>query len=188
MEFIGRVSSHVNLHRSKKEKLLNETFNEKELEFRERNANDNSYIALYMKRYLEDGIDFSESLHTNIKNKVQVRSGNVTAFLRHQWGLEKNRTESDKHHAQDAIVIACATQSMVQALSKISRKEGLVHREHVHKKYVMAKPWGNFREDVLIALDKVFVSRPPRKKATGGLHGETIYTLNEKKNSLRQKM
>ncbi len=187
MEFIGRVSSHVNLHRIKKEKLLNETFNERELEFRERNANDNSYIALYVKRYLEDGIDFSESLHTNIKNKVQVRSGNVTAFLRHQWGLEKNREESDKHHAQDAIVIACATQSMVQALSKISRKEGLVHREHVHKKYVIAKPWGNFREDVLIALDKVFVSRPPRKKATGGLHGETIYTLNEKKKQFEAK-
>lgn len=180
-DFIGYVTSFAGMPKNKKEKLLLETFKEREQEFRDRNANDNSYIATYVKRYLEDGIDFSKSLHTEIKNKVQVRSGNVTAFLRHQWGLEKNRAESDKHHAQDAIVIACATQGMVQALSKISRKEGMVHTEAVHRKYTIAAPWDNFRNDVLAALEKVFVSRSPRKKATGEIHGETIYTLNEKK-------
>lgn len=173
-DFIGYITSFASMPKNKKEKLLLETFNDREQEFRDRNANDNSYIATYVKRYLEDGIDFSKSLHTAIKNKVQVRSGNVTAFLRHQWGLEKNRAESDKHHAQDAVVIACATQGMVQALSKISRKEGLVHTEFVHKKYTIAQPWDNFRNDVLTALNDVFVSRSPRKKASGEIHKETI--------------
>lgn len=186
-DFIGYVTSFASMPKNKKEKLLLETFNEREQEFRDRNANDNSYIAMYVKRYLEDGIDFSKSLHTTIKNKVQVRSGNVTAFLRHQWGLEKDRAESDKHHAQDAVVIACATQGMVQALSKISRREGLVHTEFVHKKYTIAQPWDNFRNEVLTALNDVFVSRSPRKKASGELHNETIYTLNEKKKQFEAK-
>lgn len=173
-DFISYVTSFASIPKNKKEKLLLETFNDREQEFRNRNANDNSYIATYVKRYLEDGIDFSQSQHSNIKNKVQVRSGNVTAFLRRQWGLEKNREESDKHHAQDAVVIACATQGMVQALSKISRKEGVVHIEAVHRKYTIAKPWDNFRNDVLTALEKVFVSRSPRKKASGEIHKETI--------------
>lgn len=180
-DFIAYITSFASIPKNKKEKLLNETFNEREQEFRDRNSNDNSYIATYIKRYLEDGIDFGSSLHTEIKNKVQVRSGNVTAFLRHQWGLEKNRAESDKHHAQDAIVIACATQGMVQALSKISRKEGMVHTERMHEKYTIAAPWNNFRNDVLTALESVFVSRSPRKKASGEIHSETIYTVNEKK-------
>lgn len=186
-DFTSYVTSFASIEKHKKEKLLLETFNEREQEFRDRNANDNSYIALYVKRYLEDGIDFGKSLHTEIKNKVQVRSGNVTAFLRRQWGLEKDRTESDKHHAQDAIVIACAAQGMVQALSKISRKEGVVHTDAVHRKYAIAKPWDNFRNDVLTALEKVFVSRSPRKKASGEIHNETIYTLNEKKKQFEAK-
>ena len=181
LHFISYVTSIQSMARSKKEKLLNETFYEREQEFRDRNINDNNYIAMFVKRYVEDCIDFSQSLHTNIKNKVQVRSGNVTAFLRQQWGLVKDRTESDKHHAQDAVVIACATQGMVQALSKISRKEGIVHTKAVHEKYAIAQPWDNFRKDVLSALENVFVSRSPRKKATGEVHLETIYTLNEKK-------
>lgn len=186
-DFIGYVTSFACIDKRKKEKLLLETFNDREQEFRDRNANDNSYIATYIKRYLEDGIDFSQSQHTEIKNKVQVRNGNVTAFLRHQWGLEKNRAESDRHHAQDAIVIACATQGMVQALSKISRKEGMVHTDTVHRKYTIAEPWDNFRNDVLTALEDVFVSRSPRKKASGEIHSETIYTLNEKKKQFEAK-
>ncbi len=174
-DFVSYVTSIQSMPKGKKEKLLLETFNQREQEFKDRNANDNSYIATFVKHYVEDCIDFSQSAHTNIKNKVQVRSGNVTAFLRHQWGLEKNRAESDNHHAQDAVVIACATQGMVQALSKISRKEGMVHTEHVHRKYSIAQPWDNFRNEVLSALENVFVSRSPRKKATGEVHLETIY-------------
>ncbi len=185
-DFISYVTSFASIPKNKKEKLLLETFNDREQEFRNRNANDNSYIATYVKRYLEDGIDFSKSLHTEIKNKVQVRSGNVTAFLRHQWGLEKDRG-IDTHHAQDAIVIACATQGMVQALSKISRKEGLVHTEAVHRKYTIAAPWNNFRNDVLTALEKVFVSRSPRKKASGEIHDATIHSLKKKKKQNEKK-
>ncbi len=94
----------------KKENLLSKNFNDRELEFRERNANDNNYISIYIKQYLEDGIDFSLSSRQDIKNRVQMRSGALTSYLRHCWGLHKDRNENDRHHAQDAIVIACATQ------------------------------------------------------------------------------
>ena len=117
---------------------------------------------------------------TQIKNKILAINGNVTAYLRHQWGLMKNREESDKHHAQDAIVIACAGQGMVQALSRLSKMVGNVHAEKNRAKYLVQKPWANFREDVLTAVDKVFVSRAVRKTATGEIHEEKIRTLNPK--------
>lgn len=173
-EYKAFVQSMPNLPKNKKEKLLTETFNDREQEFRARNANDNSYIALFVKKYLQDGIDFSHSPHTQIKNKILAINGNVTAYLRHQWGLMKNREESDKHHAQDAIVIACAGQGMVQALSRLSKMVGNVHAEKNRAKYLVQKPWANFREDVLTAVDKVFVSRAVRMSATGSAHKETV--------------
>lgn len=200
-EFETIVNTTPSINRFKRNNLLNKTYKEKEndLEFRERNANDNSYIARYVKQYLEDAVDFSGSLCA-IKNRIQVRTGSLTDYLRHQWGLVKDRNTSDKHHAQDAIVIACATQGMVQKLSKISaifenkdifrqkKAEELGHDEaeawYNYIKKQIQQPWSGFRAEVLANLDKVFVSRPPRKNATGSAHKDTIYPKKAEKGSL----
>jgi CRISPR-associated endonuclease Csn1 len=36
------------------------------------------------------------------------------------------------------------------------------------------EPWENFRNDVLSTLENIFVSRPPRRNATGEIHKATI--------------
>ena len=193
-EFKTIVLTTPSLGRRKKENLLNESFSseENELKFRERNSNDNSYIARFVNKYLNDGIDFSESDWKDIKNRVQVRNGALTDYLRNQWGLKKDRNENDRHHAQDAIVIACATQGMVKYLSTVSamfenkyeltKKNGEVWYKALKQKF--REPWSNFRNDVLKSLEEVFVSRPPRKKARGAVHKETIYSQKEGKGSL----
>ena len=185
-EFEARVKL---LHNKTKENhLLDKNFVDRELEFKERNANDNSHISRYVKQYCEDGLDFSSSPWKNIKNRIQMRTGTLTDYLRYHWGLKKDRNESDKHHAQDAIVIACATQEMVNYLSYVSKifenkyevqeKKGETWYKTLKKRF--KEPWCGFREDVLASLDKIFVSRPPRKSATGELHQATIYPLNPK--------
>ena len=167
------------------------------MEFRERNANDNNYISRYIKQYLEDGLDFSSSNCSDIKNRVQMRTGSLTAYLRHCWGLTKNRDENDRHHAQDAIVIACATQGMVKYLSTISglwenkweiaksKNNGEAWFKSLKHKF--SEPWSGFRNDVENSLNDVFVSRPPRKSATGEIHQETIRPLNPKHKNYSEK-
>lgn len=197
-EFVARVNLLRNY--KKKEKLLIENYEDRELKFKERNANDNSYIATFVKRYCEEGIDFSLSSRQDIKNRVQVRNGALTDYLRHQWGLQKDRNESDLHHAQDAIVIACATQGMVEKLSRLSsifenkekfrerkaRELGHEQAEAWYKyiKSTVREPWCNFRNEVIETLKSIFVSRPPRKKATGSAHKDTIYPKSRGKGSL----
>ena len=44
-----------------------------------------------------------------MKAEVYNINGQATSILRHYWGLKKDREKSDKHHAQDAVIIACAT-------------------------------------------------------------------------------
>ena len=173
------------LHNPAKFKKLTNTelpqSNDDQNGFIERNANDNATIARFATEYLEYGIDWPES--DNIKKRVLVRTGSLTDYLRHQWGLVKNRDESDKHHAQDAIVIACATQGMVKYLSTLSAR--FENKYALIEKYGQAwynvlktsvqEPWGGFRTAVFALLDNIIVSRPPRCNATGAAHKETIY-------------
>ena len=192
-EFETRVKL---LHNKVKENnLLDKTFKDRELKFRERNANDNSHISRYVKQYCEDGIDFSNSPWKEIKNRVQVRSGSLTDYLRNCWGLVKNRDENDRHHAQDAIVIACATQKMVTYLSYVS---GILENKYKIKaekgeawykslKHKFQEPWSGFRKEVLSSIDKIFISRPPRKSATGEIHQERIRTLNPENKKYNEK-
>ncbi len=155
--------------------------NDEQNGFIERNGVDNAIIARFATEYLEYGIDWPES--DDIKKRVLVRTGSLTDWLRHQWGLVKNRDESDRHHAQDAIVIACATQGMVKYLSTLSAR--FENKYALIKKYGQAwykvlkisiqEPWDGFRAAVISRLDDIIVSRPPRCNATGAAHDETIY-------------
>ncbi len=203
-DFKTIITTTPSLGKKKRDNLLNDKYveSENDLEFRERNANDNSYIARYAKQYLEDAIDFSASA-CPIKQRIQVRTGSLTDYLRHQWGLSKDRNESDRHHAQDAIVIACATQGMVQLLSRLSAifedKEDFRRKKaaecghdkaeswYTYIKKQIQEPWNGFRSEVLNNLEKIFVSRPPRKNATGEIHQETIRSLNPKHKNYNEK-
>ena len=179
--FVGRVyATKMTLGTRKVYNLLNEDFSSTEEDFRNRNANDNAYAARYVRQVLN--IAFPEL-------RVDVRSGALTHYLRGQWGLEKVREESDRHHAQDAIVIACATPSMVRYLSTIS---GLFENKRNEKgrpwwanlKQNIQEPWDGFRGDVLKSMDNVFVSRAVRGKATGSAHKDTISSPKSNKGSM----
>ncbi len=187
-EFIARVKAMKGLGSKKRDRLLLRDFNEKDVDFRERNINDTRYMARYIMKYLDDCIDFSQS-KADVKDRVQARNGALTDFLRHQWGLKKNRSESDKHHAQDAIVIACATNGYTQYLAHLSKifenKQTYANKygEPWYKafKQHVKQPWDGFYQDVQASLAEIFVSRPPRKNATGEIHQDTVHTLNPKK-------
>ena len=54
-------------------------------------------------------------------------------------------------------------------------------------KHKFSEPWSGFRNDVENSLNDVFVSRPPRKSATGEIHQETIRPLNPKHKNYSEK-
>ena len=185
-DFVGRVNA-LHLNKAKRNRLLRVSYTDADEDgFKERNINDTRYMARYIKQYLEEGIDFSNS-KWDIKNRVRCVNGSLTAFLRHKWGIDKDRNANDLHHAQDAVVIACATQKMVQYLSFVSarfeNKFAFAEKKKFDHWYEGLKrpvdtPWTNFREDVLSSLKTIFVSRAPRHKITGEAHAETIVTVN----------
>lgn len=151
------VNSTYKYNIRKKERLLVKNFSDdKSKDWISRNLNDTRYIARFMHNYIKNNLEFADSI---IKNKVFTIKGGATAVLRRYWGLSKNRDESDKHHAQDAVIIACATPQNIKKVANYSRRKLLNVDEIVDKEtgeiidLTIKEPWPNFREEVKARLE-----------------------------------
>jgi CRISPR-associated endonuclease Csn1 len=161
-----------------KEKRDRITFQGKDLDgWKDRHLNDTRWITRMVKNHLERHL----ALKGTGKQKVLALNGSVTAYLRHQWGLNKDRDKDARHHGQDAIVIACATVKNVQQVARIAKEKA--HPQHKRERWQAQQPWDGFRDDVIAKVNQIFVSRMPRRKVSGeiagpnpsrlGLHPET---------------
>jgi CRISPR-associated endonuclease Csn1 len=125
--------------------------------------------------------------------KVQAVAGRVTAQLRRLWGLnhvlgdtgEKNRADH-RHHAIDALVVACAHGGYAIKLSAyLQAKDAFDRGRDAKPSFEAERPWPTIREDAQVAADAIVVSHRVRRKVSGPLHKETIYgdTEIEEKNA-----
>jgi CRISPR-associated endonuclease Csn1 len=185
IEFENTVKKMYSMPYPKRKNLLRKSWTEKDKEkFLSRNLNDTRYAARHIADYLRKYFDFSISERDDIKDvsRVKVRSGGVTAFLRHMWGLRKDREESDLHHSVDALVVACSTDGHVYLISNLA-KEIERKGENWYKRFGFIrgkfKPWDSIREDIQEAVGNVFVSRMPRHKVTAAAHKETILSFKK---------
>ena len=190
-----RFKAEVALYpHAKRWRLLKESFDEKDVkEFRERNATDTSYIARYLKNFIEQNLEMAG----DDKQPVQASNGALTSYLRVRWGLFKDRDESDRHHAIDALLVAGISRSMIKQLSDASRRQELWASDapgvisevllnqrtgevipsnfQKNRKIQLPQPWEGFSQDVRMYVEnEVFVSRMPYRKIGGAAHQETV--------------
>jgi CRISPR-associated endonuclease Csn1 len=109
---------------------------------------------------------------------VQAITGRVTAQLRNLWGLKNvladdgRKTRADhRHHAIDALTVACADQGMTQRLSRYWQAKDDPHPLEPD----LPPPWATIRADAAAAVAAIVVSHRVRKKVSGPLHKETTY-------------
>jgi CRISPR-associated endonuclease Csn1 len=108
---------------------------------------------------------------------VQPVSGRVTAHLRRLWGLnnilsddgEKTRADH-RHHAIDALVVACAHPGVTQQLSRYW--QALDDPRRASMKPPLEPPWPTIRRDAEKSVEAIIVSHKVRKKVSGPLHDE----------------
>jgi len=164
LEFIGRVESMRNIRKSKRNRFLMTAFDDER--FKNRNLNDTQTLARYIKDYIR----------LNLAIDVESRNGSLTSHLRHIWGVGEKNRENHLHHAQDAIVLAFSTQSMVQKISTLTQKIETKGKNYLSKdeKLKFKLPMDDFRDKVDESIKKIFVSKAPRRKVGGAAHEETI--------------
>ncbi len=135
--------------------------------FIHRQLTDTAYISKAVRQYLQP-------LVPNPMKDILCTKGQLTAELRHGWGLNNIlrddglnlKTRDDhRHHAIDAIVIVLTDRSRLQALA----------RENV-----VPPPRDGFREEVQAAINAIHVSHRVQRKVAGALHEETIYARTAK--------
>lgn len=153
--FVKRVNTYVLSPGRRKNATTKSNSSE---EWMSRNLNDTRYTTKVVTDLIRRHLAFELYTKKDRKKHVYTQNGGITARLRYEWGLEKDRDKSDKHHAQDAIVIACCTDGMIKRLSEIYKREeiGLIIRKK-HKQVDTGTgeilpssnlPWLCFREEV----------------------------------------
>ncbi len=164
----------------KAENILIEDFDEeKAKKWKDRALNDTRYMARLLKNHLEQSLALGEG------SRVQTRNGMLTAHLRGAWGFPDKDRRNDRHHALDAIVLACSTQKQVQDLANWNKYEARV-KNPAERPYP-PKPWDTFRDEAKAAVGRVFVSRMPVRKITGAAHEDTIRSIRKSDGKIIQR-
>lgn len=165
-----------------------------------RQMTDTSYMARVAREYLRYVVG------DRVKGfpAVDTYPGGITAKLRRGWGLnsllpadpdgaEKNRTDH-RHHAIDALVIACTNRSLLQQISRASATGEELGKEWYDNLAQNVPPYSQFsRTDIQAMVDKIIISHKPDHKTpgTGGsgstsgkLHEETYYGVAKNQDDL----
>lgn len=131
--------------------------------------NDTRYISKVAQTYL-----------ATLGADISVSKGITTAWLRHQWRLNDLIGETDKkertdhrHHAIDAVVIACVDRRLYRDLVKtaqdLERRQSELNMKDIH----IDPPWLNLRDDLEQRLDGIIIAHVPQLKLSGELHEVT---------------
>lgn len=128
-------------------------------EFLNRHLSDSAYISSQVRLYLEC-----------LDCDVLATKGQLTSELRHQWGLPQKSREDHRHHAVDALTVACTTRSRLQALARVRGTRD----EHGNREQ-LPLPWPSFRQDADEVIEAIIVSHRPVRDLSGSLHKDTIY-------------
>ena len=124
-EFKVWVATNYDKKGKKQQNLLKAKITEEDRNnFKERNLQDTKHMSRFLYNYINDRLLFADS-ETGKKKRVRAVNGVVTSYLRKRWGIHKVRENGDKHHAVDALVIACTTDRMIQEISAFSRNHEL---------------------------------------------------------------
>ena len=144
-------------------------------DFTSRQLNDTGYAA-------REAVAYLNKLWPDSGPEGPVRvfavSGRVTAHLRRLWGLnnilaedgEKTRADH-RHHAIDALTVACCHPGMTQKLSRYWQNEDDPRALQPR----LLPPWETIRSDAERMCADIVVSHRVRRKVSGPLHKETVY-------------
>ncbi|MBQ9799721.1 MAG: type II CRISPR RNA-guided endonuclease Cas9 [Thermoguttaceae bacterium] len=154
-----------------------------------RMLNDTRYISRLATKYLGalygavDGVEPSATDEKGTR-RIQVSTGDATAWLRKKWKFPKKNRDDLRHHAVDALVVALVGPKEVQTLSKAAQAASELGLKRNFSNSEIAPPstanGEAFLDVVARAVDRIVVSHRVDRKLSGALHDETNYGAEEK--------
>jgi CRISPR-associated endonuclease Csn1 len=176
-EFTQWVES-LRIKNIKRRNYLLQNLKEKQERFTERNLNDTRYITRVIQNWFAEEYYPQKISEVQRTRRVFARPGQLTAFLRKVWGLDRLKKDSsgarigDRHHALDAFVVACCKENLLHKVTKaIQRKEEEYIRECI------PLPMPNCNAVAGEMLTNIFPSRAEHGKINSALHEDTLRSI-----------
>jgi CRISPR-associated endonuclease Csn1 len=151
----------------------------KERPLERRLLNATSYFSTVAREYLA---------HIVPNRAILASNGRMTAMLRREFGLKKDRS-THHHHAVDAALTACLVdRSWITKLQRLwkSREESGGRRPASHDRATLEYPYGDFRRELVTAAERVVISERPEHGVEGEIYSDTNYTQSD--TALRQRL
>ncbi len=158
----GQLESKVDRFYMTAEDVLDRDFISSQL-------NDTRYISTLALGYLQQ-----------LGSDITTTKGFIVSWLRKQWGLNNILHEMDhknrgdhRHHAIDAIVIACIDRGFHKRLAGIANQVEKQSPELRVSDLHVDEPWSSLRSDIENCVNEIIVSHAFQRKISGALHEET---------------
>lgn len=128
-EYETLVRNTVKDYKKQLKLLKKHISDEEKAEFKERNLTDTKYITRIIYNMIRQNLVLKPYLNLERERKKQVMAvnGTITHYLSKRWGLAGKDRRTDTHHAQDAVVIACTTDGMINRISRYSKGRELAY-------------------------------------------------------------
>ena len=178
-EYHARIMATVKNPRKRANYLNTDLGPEAQAKFLARNLNDDRYMSVAVKNYLEDCLLFPED---GRKRHVIAVAGGATGNLRWVWGLNfgdgnvKDRTD-DRHHAVDAAIIAACSESTIKKVAEASSKGREAFKKQRESRLADTQPWPTFADEVKARHAFVVPTRMADHGVTGRVFEDTLYHL-----------
>lgn len=155
---------------------------------------DNQALEIKPWQYESKKGEIADEMFKRLKTKgaIKVLQGNIVKGIFHP----KKQRDDHRHHAVDALVIACTETKFLQYVSEMEGKGQNMSEEE--RKMAFPMPWATFWKDANAAIGRILVSFKNRKRLVkmasktvvnvkekrftaqsaaprGGLHNETFY-------------
>ena len=169
-EWVDIVSRAADMPAQKARRFTEEASNQTLDDFLARQLSDTAYIARATREYLTSILP-TES--------VWAVPGHLTGLLRRAWNMNSilgsqdiKERDDHRHHAIDAVAIACTDRYLLNKASRASAREQ--HRRVIES---IPLPFKDLRSQVEFLAHKVYVSHKPEHGIEGALHNDTAYSL-----------
>lgn len=175
----ARIMAQVKNPRKRANYLNTDLGPETQAKFLARNLNDDRYMSVAVKNYLEDCLLFPED---GRKRHVTAVAGGATGNLRWVWGLNfgegniKDRAD-DRHHAVDAAIIAACSEGTVKKVAEASAKGREAFKRERESRLASTQPWPTFAAEVAARREFVVPTRMADHGVTGRVFEDTLYHL-----------
>lgn len=189
--FIGRLKTMKELPKRKKHFLQLKVTDEIKNGFKKRNLVDTQYAIKLLIAELVN--HFEKSRPSSKPPRIVGRPGRLVKWLRKGWqlnhfkyDLKDKRSDDDRHHAVDAIVVAAIDDRAIQIASYCAKANETSGRPRHY--FTIDPPWPTMRADTERMIDAIpIVARAPKKAFGGKLHMDTLYGLTRIDGQLRKR-